>query len=227
MSIMRMTKANAEEYYEELKNSKFRYDESIPDRYLELRKILRTKYLDVFNKYSKTNNRNKDYLLDFYFGLEVYEIMNNEFNLTRNLPVSANISFWIYLQMKVVPDIVYSRWQDRPLRFYKQTNRVWLSSIWWYIHLAWQGSKEQTAIVAHNFTTDTIVNLIERTYTGYDVNLTREIIRQLKRYDNKNQRFFRSIMVLNTIYLKTIEPKFYKNSYEGYVKMLFEKASNK
>ena len=44
--------------------------------------------------------------------------------------------------IRVLPDIVYLRWLNSS-RFYSEPRSV-AESLWWYIHLSWQGTVEET-----------------------------------------------------------------------------------
>lgn len=186
---------------------------------------LRSKLLEAERKtleFIKNNQKKKDYFHDLIFGLELYEILNNDFNFTeRN---ASNDEIWIYLSVKVVPDIVYNRWGLAESRFYKQSRRIWLRTIWWYVHLSWDGSKEKTFNLLKNHTTDEIVQLVERSGPrGYRINLTREIMKQFGSGDEKFDRnLFRRIMKLNTARLKVIEPNLRLGGVKQYVKELIE-----
>ena len=83
-----------------------------------------------------------------------------------NLRAAANDDFWRYLSIKVIPDVVAERWgYENESHYWSKPARIWLRSIWWYVHLSWQGDMQTTAKVleASCFTTDSILNLEERT----------------------------------------------------------------
>lgn len=194
---------------------------SYDDKYNELRE----KLLDAEKKtfaFIKQNPKKKDYFHDLIFGLELYEILNNDFNFSeRN---ASNDEIWIYLSVKVVPDIVYNRWGLTETRFFKQSRRIWLRTIWWYVHLSWAGSKQETFNLLKHHTTDEIVQLVERSGPrGYRIDLTREIMKQLGSTKEKFDRnLFRRIMKLNTARLKVIEPYLAIGGVKQYVKELIE-----
>lgn len=215
-----LIKLDAKKEFERLLNSDFEDVDLNVDKYKELRS-------DLIKKYNELESLgNEKYKIDLNYGLFLYEFLNDLYNLDENMLLSSNMSFWYYLSLKVVPNIVYKRWKDSSLesRFYKTNKRVWLFSLWLYIHLSWQGNKEDTYKILENNSTDTIVQVIERAGDGYDINLTRELMKSI--YEEKSQSYVRRIMVLNTIYLKTIEPCFYNGGYKGYVNMLIKKARN-
>lgn len=200
----------------------------VPDCDNEMR-YLREKLLDVNSeimtflseKQSDIKNR-KEYYYDLKFGLELYYILNKEFSFSeRN---AADDGVWIYLSIKVIPDLVFKRWGLTESRFYKQSRRIWLRTLWWYIHLSWAGSKEETYNRLKNFTTDEVVQLVERSGPrGYRIDLTREIMKQFSYVvENSNRLLFRRIMKLNTARLKVIEPTLALGGLTKYVKELID-----
>lgn len=175
--------------------------------------ILREKLLDIDSKVVKyieleENGTNKrDYLYDLRFGIELYDLFRSEYNFKERQASSDEV--WIYISMRVIPDIVFNRWGLSESRYFKQSRRIWLKTIWWYIHLSWCGTSEKTYNTLRGFTTDEIVQLVERSGpNGYRIDLTREIMSQFSNLDQSKIRrnLFRRIMKLNTARVKMIEP---------------------
>ena len=95
-----------------------------------------------------------NYLLDLYMGIKLYQLLRlgKDFSAIQ----SSDDGIWRYISVKVMPDITYLRYPDpeksvrdeggrmNHKRFYAATRRIWLKSLWWYIHLSWQGSEEKT-----------------------------------------------------------------------------------
>lgn len=218
MRISTMGKLQAETEFEILIDKNFKADvNTLDDIMIRIRTKLTKYYYDLKKSYTRP------YEIDLLFGLNLYKVLNEELNLKNDKTISSNINFWIYFSMRVIPDILYDRWGSQPNRFYKHNKRIWPLSIWWYIHLSWQNNEEETYEILKNNSTDTIVQLNERVGVGYDINLTKQLMKRLSHEKEKTQ-LFRRVMVLNTIYIHTIQPKLFENSYEGYVEMLFEKA---
>lgn len=168
--------------------------------------------------------RNAGYEFDLKFGLKLYEILNQTFGFTVRL--ASDNGIWRFLSLKVIPDLVYSRWGDNHGRYWKESRRIWLKALWWYIHLSWQGSTEKTFEILKENTTDEIVQLVERSGpSGYRIDLCREIMAfygtigsdQKKR----SAQVFRRVMKLNTARIKVIEPGLFNGGKENYVKGLF------
>jgi hypothetical protein len=168
----------------------------------------------------------KEYAFDFRFGMGLYSILTKEFQISEYQ--ASNDSFWIYLSMKVIPDVVFWRWgPSKNDRFYANSRRIYLKALWWYVHLSWQGSKEETYRVLEQNTTDEIVQLVERSGPfGYRVVLCRVMMRLYNEYGSglrgRNNKLFRRAMKLNTARLAVLEPALYEGEEEGYVKELFQ-----
>lgn len=194
----------------------------LTDDYNKIRNEILAIYEEVKDK--------KDYELDLYFGVKLYSY----FNMIKgfNMRLASNDDFWRYLSLKVIPDIVAQRWGvDNASHYYERGTRIWLKSIWWYIHLSWQSDEESTIEILKNNTTDEILNLVERAGRyGYYLNVYRNImyffakIPQERRYiatEGKSDRLFRRIMKLNTARCIVIEPPLYLGGEREYVKDLF------
>lgn len=179
-----------------------------------------------------------DYYIDAHLGMALYEYLWTipEFSMR----VAANDGFWRYLSVMVVPDVVAQRWgKDNHAHFWSQPRRVWLRSIWWYVHLAWQGDIESTKKVLEcsHFTTDTILNFEERSgRKGTCVDAYRWIIyyysrvaeKELKRYSRgkagNSDDLFRVVMKLNTAKMMVMEPALCFGGEQAYAQELYKDA---
>ena len=182
--------------------------------------------------------RSDNYLTDAYMGLALYEYFWNQQGFT--LRTAADDGFWRYLSVKVVPDIVAQRWgKDNSDHFWSKPTRIWLRSVWWYVHLAWQGSSKSTKklLESPNLNTDTILNFVERNgRKGTCVNAYRHIIRiygklpeQTVRQYGRNKAassddLFRVVMKLNTAKMLVLEPALCLGGEKGYALELFRDA---
>lgn len=103
----------------------------------------------------------------------------------------------------MIPDIVHARWGMNASHFYQTSRRIWLKTIWWYIHLSWQNSIDETYKILIGNTTDTILQLVERPGLGYNVELFREIMKQYANYSDSSRNLFRTVLKLNTAKILT------------------------
>lgn len=196
--------------------------------YEKMRCYLQQCYKKVKEEYSK------DYDVDVHFGMHLYEFFEKE--SLFNMRTAADDGFWWYLSLKVVPDLVSYRWgKDNDAHFWKRSTKIWLKSLWWYIYLSWQGDEEKTlnVIESQNCSTDTILNLLDRSGKGYYVSTFRYIMyfyskvskQQLAEF-NKNtvterDNLFRVIMRIHTARTKVINPVLYGGGEKEYARSLF------
>jgi hypothetical protein len=177
----------------------------------------------------------KDYYIDANLGMLLYDYLWRQPGF--NLRAAANDDFWRYLSVKVVPNVVAERWgYDNESHFWSKPARIWLRSIWWYVHLSWQGDISSTAKVLESacFSTDSILNLEERTgRKGTFINVYRFIMYYYSRIpkitlDEFNKRtktqqddLFRVVMRLNTAKVMVVDPALYLGGEKEYVRALF------
>lgn len=210
---------------------------SIDESYISIRNDLQILNKQI-RKDIETNslqNNSDSYYIDAHLGMAIYEYFWNQPGFS--LRVAANDGFWRYLSLKVVPDIVSQRWgKDNKDHFWSRPTRIWLRSIWWYVHLTWQGDYESTKelLESPHFTTDTILNFEERTgrkgayieayryIMYYYGKVSEQDLKQYSRSKNGNSDdLFRVIMKLNTAKMMVIEPALYRGGARGYAKDLY------
>lgn len=237
MQIKYLSAKSAEKLMTEFPSSQLLIDntklsESYKDLSVELRKI-RAGILGLKAAQPNYKFDHKKYDYDLEFGLEMYSMFKEKYSEDFSLRNLSNNSFWIYLSVSVIPDIVAERWgENNQVRSYKTPRRIWLSSLWWYIHLSWQGDKESTREVLLENSTDHILNLVERAGRGYDKQLYRSIMYYYSKLSNdlkviNNRPTFRGALVLNTMHIKIVEPQLMDGGYDIYVLHLFEKLGLK
>ena len=192
------------------------------NEFIELRQQLIKARDDIFEAHNLDKANKLEYSFDLLFGLEVYQILNEDIGFTNR--VATNDDVWRYLSICVIPDIVHSRWSLNADHFYKISRRIWLKTIWWYIHLSWRGNKEDTYEILKDNSTDTILQLVERPGIGYYTEMYRELMLQYTNYEDKSRNLFRMVLKLNTARLLTISPELVEGGISGYVSSLFEAA---
>jgi hypothetical protein len=161
------------------------------------------------------------YAFDLHLGLVLYSLLNESYNFNERL--AAQDEIWRYLSLEVFPDLVFDRYGKNDQRFYKGTRRIWLKSIWWYIHLSWQGTEEETLDTLRENSSDHILQLLDRSGSGgYRAELTRELMKQYKLYSSsKVPELFRRVLKLNTARLNMIEPSLVEGGIRTYVDNLY------
>ena len=181
------------------------------------------KALDVLNiQKEDLSNSNSKYKFDCYFGKELYKIFNIE-KYKIGEREASNDDMWRYIQIKIVPDLIYYRWKDNIVpRIYAQSNRLYLKTLWWYYYLSFNNDLEHTCelLLYPCNSTDTIVALVERCgRKGYRLDLYREIMKQ-KSENGIGIDEFRKLMVLNSAKIKNINPALTSRGIMGYVEEL-------
>lgn len=206
----------------------------LDSEYMKIREDIQSFNFKVRNEIKEETTK-KDYYVDVHLGILLYDYLWNKPGFS--LRVAANDDFWRYLSLKVIPDVVADRWgKENESHYWSKPARIWLRSIWWYIHLSWQGDIINTARVleAKCFSTDSILNLEERTgRKGTFINVYRYImyyysriskdeLEQFKRNTQTQQDdLFRIIMKLNTAKVMVVDPALYLGGEKEYVRSLF------
>lgn len=236
MIIKTLTRGQAQEAMSEWVNN-FPNLPAIDADFQQLRNDLQAINETVRNEIAnKPDLKKEDYYLDYRFGILLYDYLNKQQGFS--LRVASNDGFWRFLSVVVVPDIVSQRWgKDNDSHFWSQPSRNWFRSLWWYVHLAWQGDMESTneLLSTSFFSTDTILNFEERTgRKGTYVEVYRQIIKcygmvperiikEQSRGKNSDD-LFRVVMKLNTAKLLVMDPALCIGGEEEYAKLLFRDA---
>lgn len=234
----KLTKAQAKEFIEETdKLSQPAFDDLLAkwskfqvDGFDESYKELRQKIVNTYLQYKEIS----DYEVDLQIGLCLYESLNAESGFTN--VVANDDDVWRYLSCIVFPDITNLRYPPSKTdineghrlntkRFYLHTRRIWLKTLWWYVHLSWQGSSSSTYRILKKFGTDTISDLFERPGKGYRLSLYRELMKDYSQINNINADNFNRIQKQNLVNCRTVEPALTDGAEEGYVIRLLDQLS--
>ena len=225
---MRIKELNREEAKKifEMFNTSFEETlfEGLDPDYLQIRK-------DLLNIHS-TCEELKDYKYDLEFGLSLYTYFNSKEWFNEN--VASNYNFWKYLSIKVVPDIIYKRHGLVASYYYEKNVRIYLSTLWWYIHMSFQGDIVNTKKCLVDFNTDYILQLVERPgREGTYVEVSREIMRRISKLPkdelNKkigNANLFRRVLIQNTAKVNNFN-LILENDVEEYVLNLLQGCNTK
>ncbi|MEQ2422760.1 DUF6339 family protein [Megasphaera sp. CLA-AA-H81] len=193
-------------------------------------KKLEEALFDAYAAALTENNERRDYGTDLSFGLRLFTLFNTSpFKMT--LYEAADVDIWRYISVVIAPEIIMDRWHKEgkqlPLdHFCTKTQRIYLKSLWWYIYLSWQGSAEETKQILLGNSTDTILNLVERSgQTGYEPEVYRAIMYKFSNPGGSlpahQAALFRKVMKLHTAWSTNVEPALYSGGIPGYVKELF------
>lgn len=172
------------------------YFDNLDDDY----KVIRSRILNFHNEISEY----KDYEYDLNLAIKIYDYFNSEnwFNET----IASNYDFWRYICVKVVPDIIYKRHGKVESYYFEKNVRMYIPTLWWYIHMTYQGDINKTYNSLKNFNTDYILQLVERPgRDGTYLLITRTIIMKISQLPKEelnktigSANLFRRIMIQHT-----------------------------
>lgn len=191
----------------------------VANEYSDLRSELCAIRDELFDEFELDQAGKLGYLFDIQFGMRLYLLLKEKYNFTMRDASMDDV--WRYLSIKVIPDIVFSRWNLNEDRFYKSSRRIWLKTIWWYIHLSWNVDEKTTLDSIKNNTTDTVMNLVERPGLGYNVDLYRELMKKYGEVDDQSRQLFRRVLIMNTARIETITPELIEGGIPQYIDDLF------
>lgn len=187
-----------------------------------LRRLDRETGMSIADEKSKYDN-------DLRFAIGMYSILRDDFGIT-DIEASDD-GIWRYIQMDLIPDVIYLRWPgvDQGInedRMWRNGRRIWLKTLWWYIHLSRQNSIEETYEILKSNSSDDISQLIERTGIGYRCDLYREIMRQYAEHDHSGH-LLRRVLKLNVAICGSVEPLLCNDGLRGYVAFLYDQLEEK
>lgn len=172
------------------------------------------------------------YPVDVEVGLLLYEYLASA-GFTE--AEACNDGVWRYLTIKVFPDITYFRYPDpekevkekggriNHKRFFLHPRRIWLKTLWWYVHLSWQGSGEATRRAIEGNGANIIGHFIERPGKGYRLNLYRTLMKDYSLRSDKTDVLFRRLAKLSLAECRNMEPALLPGGEQEYCRLLFSK----
>lgn len=190
-------------------------------------KDFRTALVECFKAALQESGGKMSYTLDLRMGIKIYELLNPRNGFTN---VQANDDdIWRYISVCVMPDITYLRYPKpeqgslriNQKRFYSHTRRIWLKTLWWYVHLGWQGTSEKTFEVLKNNGTNIISHFIERPGKGYRPKLFRSMMYVYSTLPTQKDTIFRAAAKMNLAKCVTVEPALTVGGEDAYTAELF------
>ena len=190
-------------------------------------KDFRTELVGCFKAALQESGGKMSYTLDLRMGIKIYELLNPCTGFTN---VQANDDdIWRYISVCVMPDITYLRYPKpeqgsmriNQKRFYSHTRRIWLKTLWWYVHLGWQGTSEKTFEVLKNNGTNIISHFIERPGKGYRPKLFRSMMYVYSTLPTQKDTIFRAAAKMNLAKCITVEPALTVGGEDAYTADLF------
>ena len=197
--------------------------------YEEFRKEL----VSVFNDSLVETSGKMSYLLDLRVGIKLYQLMplGKDFTVIQ----ANDDDIWRYISVKVMPDITYLRYPNpekgsiriNQKRFYSHTRRIWLKTLWWYIHLSWQGDESKTFEVLRDNGVDNINKLIETPGRGYRIPLFRSMMLEYHKTSPHKVKDFAAFTKLNNAKCVSVEPALTSGGVAVYAQKLLAEVSTK
>ncbi len=225
------------------------------DAYSTGYKEIREGVVETFKSSLADNGYRINYNLDLRVGIKLYELLNpmKDFNIIQ----ANDDDIWRYISVCVMPDITFIRYPNqsedikvireyipdlsyaigiktekdsvriKKKRFYSHTRRIWLKTLWWYIHLGWQGSSEETYEVLKNNGTNIISHFIERPGRGYREQLFRCMLYAYSLLPEQKDSTFRAAAKLNLAKCVSLEPALAEGGEIKYSQLLFDEVYDK
>lgn len=216
MNIRRYTRLEAEQIMASTSSTNLPV---VNDEYLVMRKDLELLFKEIEDK-GITDN----YTIDVEFGIRLYNYLHHKCKGFNNR-WAADAGFWRFMAVGVIPHLVEKRFErSNADHYWRKPSRIWPSSIWWYVHLSWQRDLETTRqlLLSPVFSTDTILNLVERTgREGTYLFVYRDIMKYQSLIKKDAAKVFRAVMKLNTAKSVVVEPSLCPGAEDGYVRSLF------
>lgn len=231
-----------------------RYD--VPDtEYSAFYKPIREALIQTFDNTLRESAYHVNYNLDLTVGIKLYELLNPAKGFT--IIQANDDDIWRYVSVRVMPDITFIRYPNIPddiqilqeslpglsysiavrtekdsmrikkKRFYSHTRRIWLKTLWWYIHLGWQGDSETTYAVLKNNGTNIISHFIERPGRGYRPELFRYMLYAYSLLQEQKDSTFRAVAKMNLAKCVTVEPALTEGGEKEYARRLFDEVTAK
>lgn len=224
MKFYELEREDAQKIFESISEGKITIDDNyfsnLDASYLEMRKIILSWFLE--------HPITKNYDFDLFFALKLYSYFNPKNLDGFSESVASNYGFWRYICLKVIPDVIIQRHGLVKEYFYAKNVRLYVSTLWWYIEMCYQGSVEKTYDCLKDKSTDYILQIVERPgRDGMFIEVSRLIVHYLsilpdeitsKEYDG--QSLLRRVMIQNTARGANYNMIF-DNKADEYVKNIF------
>ena len=213
-----------------------------PD-YRALRNEITQAWNDACMAVQEGNYRKREilYATDLHFAVSLYRIMCQWHISPKE---ASNDHLWIYLSVKVFPDLISMRFTEKTdqetegtvnvneARYWKNSSRIYLRCLWWYIHLSLQRcrtlelSLEKTYEKLQFNSVEIIYLLVEKGGRSWcNVEVYREIMSCFAglqfRCENRAE-LFRKVISLHAARALTVQPCLYKGGIREYVSDIFD-----
>lgn len=196
---------------------------------------LRARFLEIertARKFSASSKSRRTYLFDLEFGLQMYAYLcESGFGIWE----AADNGCWAFISIRVLPDIVYRRWGGyNEDRFYKRNMRLWLKSLWWYIHITETAENEEFDIDAtrdmlFENSQDIIYLLLDHVGDGFRDSFYHQLMKKYSqicksgKIKGNREDFFRAVMLQHQISSAVVDPVLADE--KAYVESLYNRVT--
>ena len=201
----------------------------LPFEGFNLRRIKKTMYspirAELCSAYESIPSGLSSYQFDVEFGLKVYTCLIKHGMTAAD---ASNDGVWRYLQMKVLPDLIYRIWVHKTgdihineSRMWKKSPRLYLKVLWWFIHIVWDTDEVRTR--SHLNNSCDISQITDRTTMGYRINVYKAILHVYGDLEEKqiSKRLLSRVLMLNSSYCSFLEPELLGIDLNEYVRSLY------
>lgn len=164
------------------------------------------------------------YEFDFEFGIRMYQYFRFELHMCES--DAANDNIWRYLHLKVVPDLMLKRWpldtaKNRAKRYYSASQRLYLKTLWWYIHMLWDTDEKTTRNYEANVD---ISQIMDRSGSkGTRVVVYKAILQAYSKVDrSKRKELIERVLMLDASHCTTQEPELMGITLDEYAVRLYK-----
>ena len=184
MTIKEIDKIQAEKLLNNYFLNRENYTFNLPLEYAKIREELVRMYNESLILKSNTKKID-EYDTDLSFAFKIYKYFNSFDWFDES--VASNYKFWAYICVCVIPDIIERRHGAQIEYFYEKNVRMYVPTMWWYIHMSYQGNDQDTLNCLRNLSTDYIMQLVERPgRDGLYLSVSRKIMNYIGKIDKKS-----------------------------------------
>ncbi len=215
-------------YYELEKDEAQKIFDSIANNSIELNEDYFSKLDNEYTKIRTTilswlveHPITKDYDFDLFFALKLHDYFSNTYFSDFNEAIASNYGFWRYICLKVIPDVIIERHGLIKEYFYAKNVRLYISTLWWYIEMCFQGDYLKTYDCLKDKSTDYILQIVERPgRNGMFIEVSRLIVYYLSKLpeDVVNKKYNKQTLLRRVVIQNTAKNSNYNMVLEGKVR---------
>ena len=180
---------------------------------------------ELMSAYESIPSGLSSYQFDIEFGLKIYTCLVKH---GMTVADASNDGVWRFLQIKVLPDLIYKIWVHKTgdmhineSRMWKKSPRLYMKVLWWFIHIVWDTNEERTR--SHLNNSCDISQITDRTTMGYRISVYKAIMHVYGGLEEKqiSKRLLSRVLVLNSSYCSILEPELLDIDLREYAKSLY------